>query len=138
MITMKEAAERVGVTKSAIAQRIKTGKLSAKKNHLGHYQIDEAELLRSYPNYTGKQLPEVGNTTHQENIDSEKILIAELKAKLAATEKALEVSTRYAEGWEKRFNDSEKERQEAEARYHALLTDQREKKPKGLIQRIFG
>ena len=48
-LTLGEAEDEVGVAKSTISRAIKAGRLSAKKNEHGHYQIDPAELFRVYP-----------------------------------------------------------------------------------------
>ena len=48
-LTLGEAEKEVGVTKSTISRAIKDGRLSAKRNEHGHYQIDPAELFRVYP-----------------------------------------------------------------------------------------
>ncbi len=49
MFTLGQAAKETGVSKTAIARAIKSGRLSASKNDLGEYQIDPAELFRVYP-----------------------------------------------------------------------------------------
>jgi len=48
-LTLGEAEKEVGVTKSTISRAIKDGRLSAKRNEHGHFQIDPAELFRVYP-----------------------------------------------------------------------------------------
>lgn len=47
-----EAAEAVGVSKSAIRRKIQSGKLSASRNDNNEYEIDPAELSRAYPNWS--------------------------------------------------------------------------------------
>lgn len=49
MLTLGQAAKETGVSKTAIARAIKSGRMSANKNDLGEYQIDPAELFRVYP-----------------------------------------------------------------------------------------
>ncbi|MFZ1492288.1 MAG: hypothetical protein WAU60_02630 [Candidatus Competibacter denitrificans] len=52
MLSLKEAAEAVGMTKPALFKAIKSGRLSANKDGKGQYQIDPAELFRVYPPQT--------------------------------------------------------------------------------------
>jgi len=47
--TLKQAAEATGKTKPTILRAIQTSKISAKKNDLGAWEIDPAELHRVYP-----------------------------------------------------------------------------------------
>ena len=46
MLSLKEAAEAVGMTKPALFKALKSGRLSANKDGKGQYQIDPAELKR--------------------------------------------------------------------------------------------
>jgi hypothetical protein len=49
MLTLGQAAKETGKTKTAIANAIKEGRLSATRLESGQYQIDPAELFRVYP-----------------------------------------------------------------------------------------
>ncbi len=49
MYTLGTAAKATGMTKSAIFKAIQKGRISAKKNEMGRYDIDPAELHRVYP-----------------------------------------------------------------------------------------
>ena len=49
MYTLREAAEAVGKGKPAILKAIQKGRISAKKNGHGEWEIDPAELHRVYP-----------------------------------------------------------------------------------------
>lgn len=49
MLTLAEAAERVGKSKPTLQRAIKAGKLSASRDEHGAYRIDPAELARAYP-----------------------------------------------------------------------------------------
>lgn len=49
MYSLKQAADAVGRGKPAILKAIKNGRISAKKNDNGQWQIDPAELHRVYP-----------------------------------------------------------------------------------------
>jgi hypothetical protein len=47
--TLRTAAEACGISKTAIHNAIKSGRLSAPKNDNGGYEIDPAELHRVFP-----------------------------------------------------------------------------------------
>src|SRR3954471_20808610 len=47
--SLKQAADATGRTKPTLLRAIQTGKTSAKKNELGEWEIDPAELHRVYP-----------------------------------------------------------------------------------------
>lgn len=49
MLTLGKAAKEVGISKPSLSAAIKKGKISARKNEKGHYEIDPAELFRVYP-----------------------------------------------------------------------------------------
>ncbi|MCP5006730.1 MAG: hypothetical protein GY941_22715 [Planctomycetes bacterium] len=49
MLTLGQAAKEVGLSKTAISNAIKKGRLSAKRKESGAYEIDPAELFRVYP-----------------------------------------------------------------------------------------
>ncbi len=48
MLTLRQAAEAVGMSKPGVLKAIKSGKVSAEKNIRGQYQIQAAELFRVY------------------------------------------------------------------------------------------
>jgi hypothetical protein len=48
-LTLCQAAKVSGRTKATISEAIKKGRISARKNDLGRYEIDPAELNRVYP-----------------------------------------------------------------------------------------
>ena len=49
MYSLRDAAIAVGMSKPAIFKAIKSGKISASKDHNGHWYIQPAELHRVYP-----------------------------------------------------------------------------------------
>jgi hypothetical protein len=51
--SLKQAAEAVGRGKPAILKAIKSGRISAKKDAFGQWQIEPVELHRVYPMVTG-------------------------------------------------------------------------------------
>lgn len=49
MISLSEAAEAAGVSRSTMLRAIKKGKISAVKNEVGGFEIDLSELCRVWP-----------------------------------------------------------------------------------------
>ncbi len=49
MLTMGQTAKQAGISKATLSRAIKSGKISAKKNTRGGWDIDPAELFRVYP-----------------------------------------------------------------------------------------
>jgi hypothetical protein len=47
--SLKQAGEATGRTKPTILRAIQTGKISAKKNEMGEWEIEPAEFHRVYP-----------------------------------------------------------------------------------------
>ena len=105
-LTLGEAEDEVGVAKSTISRAIKAGRLSAKKNEHGHYQIDPAELFRVYPPSprNSEETPERNETQHPvqhnatpaqhpnqgETVQWMMKRLDEVESKLADTEQELE------------------------------------------------
>jgi len=91
--TLGTAAKATGKTKTAIAESIKKGRISATKDDFGRYQIDPSELHRVYPPLSEVDRHEDqqdGRDKTQELTIKIKVLeaqiqaIAELKAQIAA------------------------------------------------------
>lgn len=49
ILTLRQAAELTGKSKSTLTRAIKSGRLSASRDGEGRYAIDPAELARTYP-----------------------------------------------------------------------------------------
>lgn len=49
VLSLREAAEQTGVSKSTIFRAIKAGRMSAPRDDAGNFAIDPAELFRVYP-----------------------------------------------------------------------------------------
>jgi excisionase family DNA binding protein len=48
-LSLREAAQQAGTSKSTILRAVKAGRLSATRDDDGGYRIDPAELHRVYP-----------------------------------------------------------------------------------------
>jgi len=52
MISLSEAADAAGISRSTMLRSIKKGKVSAIKNEAGGFEIDFSELCRVWPDAT--------------------------------------------------------------------------------------
>src|SRR3546814_20119632 len=56
-ITLREASEKVGVTRQTLMKAIKTGRVSAEKSDNGEWRIEPVELFRVWTPVHGVQQP---------------------------------------------------------------------------------
>jgi hypothetical protein len=59
-LSLNKAAKAAGVAKSTLLEALNSGRMSAAKNDIGHWEIDPAELFRVFP--------KTSSTEHQEPI----------------------------------------------------------------------
>ncbi|MBV9218439.1 MAG: hypothetical protein JOY94_03410 [Methylobacteriaceae bacterium] len=84
VLSLREAAQEAGTSKSTILRAIQSGRLSAPRNHDGGYDIDPAELFRVYPPKP-KTEHSAGGAAGQDGA-ANGAAAAELATKLAALE----------------------------------------------------
>ena len=135
--TLGTAAKATGKTKTAIAESIKKGRISAIKDEFGRYQIDPAELHRVYPPLSEADRQEDSQAVHDKThelttkimvLEAQLQSIAELKAQIAAERDDLRA-------------DRDHWREEA-AQMRRMLTDQSSKaavteSAGGFLNRLF-
>ena len=120
--TLGEAAKETGKSKTTIKRYIDKGRLSAKKNDNGEWEIDPAELHRVYP----MSVPVTGtksNGVAQVELEAAQRQIEELKSRVA--------------GLETDKDDLRKDRDHWRQQATALLTDRRGGNG-GFWSRLFG
>jgi hypothetical protein len=124
--TLGEAAKATGKSKATISKAIKSGRISAKKDETGTFNIDPSELHRVYPPTVSTKQNEtpVNSSIKTENDGT----IRELQARLEAAHERL--SDRDGVISDLR-EDRDKWRQQATT----LLADQRRK---GFLKRLLG
>lgn len=94
--SLADAAKAVNRTKPALLSAIQKGRISAKKNALGQWEIDPAELHRVYP--LVNQLPQNAEPCLTDLIHEKNAQIRELQARLdAAEERKQEIQARNEE-----------------------------------------
>jgi hypothetical protein len=124
--TLGEAAKATSKSKATISKAIKSGRISARKDETGTFQIDPSELHRVYPPTVFSEQHKTPSTPPvNADIDG---TIRELQARLeAAYERLSDKETVISDLRE----DRDKWRQQATA----LLEDHR---PKGFLKRLLG
>ena len=128
--TLGSAAKATGKDRATISRAIRKGKISAKKNESGQWDIDPAELHRVYPPI---QQDNSAHNSSNATTDNRELLfeITALKGQLEAVNEREKLKDQMlAEVRE----DRDKWRQQATA----LLTNQRGSKRGGLWARLFG
>src|SRR3546814_12309637 len=71
-ITLREASEKVGVTRQTLMKAIKTGRVSAENSDNGEWRIEPVELFRVWPPVTGVQQPLQPNITGSDTRSAER------------------------------------------------------------------
>ena len=124
ILSMNQAMKIAKKTKTTLKRDLDNGTLSGSKNEKGHWQIDEAELFRTYglktDDLVSNQSPKPDDTT-QDTVEN-RIKIAELEAEVKALRSQIERT------------DMERDRERENLSKHiedmrtamAVLTDQRE------------
>jgi len=122
-MTLSEAAEHTGKSKSVLSRAITSGKLSAVKRDDDSYDIDPAELERWVKNVARerKKNPVMRTERNSDNALENRVLQAELNA--ANEQKAF---------WKQQFEDIKTERNDwKQQAQRLLLTQGREEEPAG-------
>jgi septal ring factor EnvC (AmiA/AmiB activator) len=134
--SLKQAADATGRTKPTLLRAIQTDKISAKKNEIGEWEIDPAELHRVYPPVAQGVTSTV---TSAEEVTVELLL---LRQELAAREERLTALQEERERERRQLTEritelreqlaqSKTERREKDRQLTALLTDRSGRGEKG-------
>ncbi len=139
-LTLNQAAKVAHKSKAAILEAIRSGRLSAKRNELGQWEIDPAELFRVYPQNQSGTGDENRDLPPEENHPTPVLLekIASFEERLRAIEAERERERRQLEG---QITDLKADRDHWRQQATALLTHQQqppaETRP-GFWRRLFG
>jgi len=79
--TLGQAAKATGLSKPTISEAIKKGRISARKNESGVFEIDPAELHRVYP--------PLASSSSKEDVQAEHLLTPNITAKIMVLEAKL-------------------------------------------------
>ena len=147
MLTLKQAADETGRSKVALLKAIQKGTISAKKDAMGRWEIDPAELFRVYKRKEVTDNRPVSESEQREPPERDG-LAAELNALRARLELVEHEREReraqlvdQIEDLRRRLDAADEERRDKDRQLTALLTDQRqpraEPKRRGFFQ-LFG
>lgn len=126
-LSLTQASEASGRSKSTIHRAIKSGKISATRNEDGSYSISPSELFRVYPKEPPKAVPMTQHATPVEpKDDTEAVLRIKVEMLTAQLEREQET-----------VEDLRKRLDKAEDRILALSAPDISR-PKGLIARLLG
>src|SRR3546814_4277377 len=89
-ITLREASEKVGVTRQTLMKAIKIGRVSAEKSDNGEWRIEPVDLFRVWPPVNGVQQPLQPNITGSDTpgLPAENRLLREQVAELREEHKS--------------------------------------------------
>lgn len=127
-LTLGQAAEMCGWSKSAISKAIKSGKMSAHGKVKSGFQLDPAEVLRVFPSKTETALIEQSETLEKHSVNSAvSAEVNALRQQIATVEiertREREQLTDRIESLQQMIADEKSERRQITA----LLSDHREK-----------
>ena len=127
--TLGTAAKATGKSKATILRAVRSGRISAKKNDKGAYEIDPAELHRVFHPTSNDNPKMERDATREETgvLRAEKDLLRQQIAQMESTVSDLR----------KRLDDETEERRATQEKLTALLTDQRSNNG-GFWSRLFG
>lgn len=140
-LSAKKAADQVGISKQAVINAIRKGKISAEKDHNGEWKIDPAELFRAYPpvnQLADKQAVNMDDTLSPTNkglIGEVSTLRERLRSLEGEREREREQLTGQIDDLRRRLDQSEEERRKTQTQLTALLTDQRPAAPRASFWR---
>lgn len=117
MLSLLEAATRTEKTKPTILKAIKRGRLSARKDDKGQWQIDPAELFRVYPPVNDHGNAPAAGFPAVEAVE------------LEAVKRERDQLQASVDDLRRRLDASEQERRDMTRQLTALLTDQRQPEP---------
>lgn len=132
MLSLKQAAELTGKSKSTLTRAIKDGRLSASRQGDGVYAIDPAELARAYPltmTYNAEVDASYGAPRNSKT-ELDDAAVLQLKLVLLTDERERErtAAKREREQLVETVADLRARLDRAEQRMTALISDQKPKK----------
>jgi len=109
-LSLRQAADQVGVSKSTILRAIQKGRLSADRKDDGGYAIDPSELMRVYGDRPAQQ-DDNGAQGQDTTVDGTAALRTEidgLKAMLELMREQLDDVKDQRDGWQKQAENSQR------------------------------
>ena len=126
--TLKEASEKIGMTKSGVLKSIRKGRLSAEKDDKGRWKIDASELQRVY----SEEIQLIESSNNKSTIGNSQLpsYINQLEVEIKYLKEQNRTTTERIVELREEKNDWKKQAQTL------LLTTERKVKT-GIIKRLF-
>ena len=124
-LSLREAADATGKSKSTISKALKIGKISYISKDEKGYQIDPSELFRVYP-------PK-GCATVEEGHEETRISTSGNHREIELLERMNEDQRKTIEDLRRRLDDAQAKEREASEKFTALLENPRRKKLLGIF-----
>jgi hypothetical protein len=127
--TLGTAAKATGKSRTSILRAIERGKISAEKNVHGEWNIDPSELHRVYP--PKQACNGEDNSTDATAVNTDLLIEnRELTTRLEVADQRTRDALDQVNDLRRRLDQSEDERRRTQAQLTALLTDQRNERPR--------
>jgi hypothetical protein len=125
MLSLRQAAELTGKSKSTLTRAIKAGRLSASRNAEGMFAIDPAELARAYPFVAPSDAEHDAHHGAPRNSETDEAAILRLQLSLLIDEREREraIAEREREQLAGTVADLRVRLDRAEQRITALISD---------------
>ena len=117
-LSLKEAADKIGMVKSSVQKSIKDGRLSAKKDEKGRYEIDASELHRAFPNKFNERRKTPKTEQKNTELPNSQVIAYEVQIKILTD--TLNEARSDRDEWRKQAQN-------------LVLTDQRKSKRRGFL-----
>jgi hypothetical protein len=146
-LSLNKAAKEAGAAKSTLLEALNSGRMSAAKNDMGHWEIDPAELFRVFPKTSSDEQEEPKATPRENHEKTSQTSALDVEVKMLREQVERMDAEREREraqlGAQIEALREQAERQSADHRQAlAVLTDQRDKAAKpfkrGLWARLVG
>lgn len=131
-LSLNKAAKEAGISKSTLSEALNSGRLTAKKDDRGRWQIDPAALFQVFPR-TAPNEQEKPTPNTDPNIEN-RLEIERLRAELKAAERLTEVMADQVADLRERLDRESQER----SKMTAILTDQRPQETRRGFLGLFG
>lgn len=124
-LSVRQAAEKVGVTRQTIFKKISTGELSATNDHRGNKQIDVTELLRVYGKLHSND-SQTGTTANSQRQSKVSMNSGDLQLELERAKMQLQLKERELQLAEERIADLKAREAESKGRERDALTEKQQ------------
>lgn len=117
-LSVREASERVGVTRQTIFKKIKDGELSATVDHRGNKQVDVSELLRVYGKLKSSD-SQAATTVNKQRLSKQSTSSSDLQLELERSKMLIQMKDHELQLAQERIGELKVREAELKQRDHA-------------------